>query len=197
VRFGARDGDFPSRDAALFAPAFCQFGPGYAGARDEYVYVYAPDVVDASNWWVRKPGRIHLLRVPRAKIETKSAYEFYAGAASWTRDPAQRKPVWQDAQGTHRMAVSYDAPLQRYLLTTITHNRDGWMSIYDAPEPWGPWTHVHTEFAPERWGSYTILFSFVNPWLSADGRDFVLVHTKNDRWATIEGRFEVSTPEGP
>jgi hypothetical protein len=197
VRFGARDGDFPSRDAALFAPAFCQFGPGYTGARDEYVYVYAPDVVDASNWWVRKPGRIHLMRVARAQIERKSAYEFYAGGTNWTHDPKQRKPVWQDAQGTHRMAVSFNAPLRRYLLTTITHNRDGWMSIYDAPEPWGPWTHVHTEFAPERWGSYTILFSFVNPWLSADGRDFVLVHTKNDRWATIEGRFEVSTPAGP
>jgi hypothetical protein len=32
----------------------------------------------------------------------------------------------------------------------------------------------------------------VNKWLGADGRDFVLVHTKNDRWATIEGRFELA-----
>ncbi len=28
--------------------------------------------------------------------------------------------------------------------------------------------------------------------VSADGRDFVLVHTKNDRWASIEGRFELA-----
>jgi hypothetical protein len=197
VRFGRRDGDFRDGDLGFFAPAFCQFGPGYAGARDEYVYVYAPDVVDASHWHIRSPGRIHLLRVPRAQIESKAAYELYAGADAggaprWTRDPAARKPVWEDPQGTHRMAVSWNAPLRRYLLTTITHNRDGWMSIYDAPEPWGPWTHVHTEYAPERWGSYTILFTFVNKWLSADGRDFVLVHTKNDRWASIEGRFELA-----
>jgi hypothetical protein len=66
------------------------------------------------------------------------------------------------------------------------------MSIYDAPEPWGPWTHVHTEFEPQRWGTYTILFTFVNKWLSADGRDFVLVHTKDDRWASIEGRFRLA-----
>ena len=33
---------------------------------------------------------------------------------------------------------------------------------------------------------------FVNKWLSADGRDFVIVHTRNDRWATIEGRFQLA-----
>ena len=106
--------------------------------------------------------------------------------------PAERKPAWQDAaQGTHRVAVSYNPGLKRYLLTTITIDRSGWMSLYDAPDPWGPWTHVHTEHNPERWGALTILFTFVNKWLSADGRDFVIVHTKNDRWATIEGQFQL------
>ena len=41
-----------------------------------------------------------------------------------------------------------------------------------------------------------ILFSFVNKWLSPDGRDFVLVHTRNDRWASIEGRFEIAESAG-
>lgn len=27
-------------------------------------------------------------------------------------------------------------------------SRDGWMSIYDAPEPWGPWTPVRRRFSP-------------------------------------------------
>jgi hypothetical protein len=197
VRFGKNDGDFGADDAGIFAPAFCQFGQAYSGARDNYVYVYAPDSIDPSHWHIRLPGRINLLRVPRQKVESKVDYEFFAGlhgTPRWTKDPAQRKPVWLDAkQGTHRMAVSYNPGLKRYLLTTITQNRDGWMSIYDAPEPWGPWTHVHTEFEPERWGTYTILFTFVNKWLSSDGRDFVIVHTKDDRWATIEGRFKVAT----
>jgi len=197
VRFSAADGDFASPAAGIFAPAFCQFGPGYAGARDDYVYIYAPDSIDPSHWHIRRPGRINLIRVPRERIESKAAYEFHAGDAAgatprWAKAPRQRQPVWTDAtQGTHRIAVSYNAPLKRYLLTTITHNRDGWMSIYDAPEPWGPWTHVHTEFNPERWGTYTIIFTFVNKWLSPDGRDFVIVHTKDDRWATIEGRFKL------
>jgi len=197
VRFGRNAGDYAAGDAGLFAPAFCQFGRAYAGARDAYVYVFAPDIVDPSHWHIRRPGRIHLLRVPKGNLETKSAYEVCSGhdasgAPRWTRDLAARQPVWRDNErGTHRIAVSYNPGLKRYLLTTITQNRDGWMSIYDAPEPWGPWTHVHTEFEPDRWGTYTILFSFVNKWLSADGRDFVLVHTKNDAWSTLEGTFHL------
>jgi hypothetical protein len=196
VRFSKEGGDFAGDDRGIFAPAFCQFGRAYAGARDDYVYVYAPDIIDPTHWNVRVPGRVNLLRVPRGKIESKADYEFFAGvdargAPRWVRNVRERKPTWADAaQGTHRIAVSYNPGLKRYLLTTITIDRSGWMSLYDAPEPWGPWTHVHTEHNPERWGTLTIIFSFVNKWLSADGRDFVIVHTKNDRWATIEGRFE-------
>jgi hypothetical protein len=198
VRFSKPEGrDFPANDAGIFAPAFCQFGKGYAGARDDCVYVYAPDIIDPTHWNIRLPGRINLLRVHREKIESKSDYGFFAGVDErgqprWTNVAAERKPTWRDdTQGTHRIAVSYNAPLKRYLLTTITIDRSGWMSLYDAPEPWGPWTHVHTEHDPERWGTLTIIFTFVNKWLSADGRDFVIVHTKNDRWATIEGTFEL------
>lgn len=196
VRFSKPDGgDFPEGDAGIFAPAFCQFGRGYDGARDEYVYVYAPDIIDPTHWRVRLPGRINLMRVHRERIEEKTAYEFFAGTGAdgsprWTSIPGERRPVWEDAvNGTHRIAVSYNAPLKRYLLTTIARDRTGWMSVYDAPEPWGPWTHVHTEHNPMRWGRLTIIFTFVNKWLSDDGRDFVIVHTRNDHWASIEGRF--------
>lgn len=197
VKFSKSGKDFPSGDEGLFAPAFLQFGRGYDGARDGYVYIYAPDIIDPTHWNVRLPGRIHLLRVHREKIEFKDAYEFFAGMGPdaqprWTINTGARQPVWRDdKRGTHRIAVSYTPALKRYLLTTITIDRSGWMSIYDAPEPWGPWTHVHTEHNPERWGTRTIIFTFVNKWLSPDGRDFVLVHTKNDRWASIEGRIQL------
>jgi hypothetical protein len=197
VRFSRNEGDFPAGDNGMFAPAFCQFGRGYVGAPDDYVYVYAPDIIDPSHWNVRRPGRINLLRVKRGQIEDKVAYEFFAGVdgsseARWVAQSARRQTVWQDAgQGTHRIAVSYNPGIRRYLLTTITLDRSGWMSVYDAPTPWGPWTHVQTEHNPERWGTYTIIFTFVNKWLSADGRDVVVVHTKNDRWASVEGRIEL------
>jgi hypothetical protein len=197
VRFSKSGGDFAPGDAGIFAPAFLQFGKAYAGARDDFVYVYTPDIIDPTHWNVRMPGRINLLRVPRNQIESRRAFEFFAGLDAkgeprWTDASAERQPTWQDpVQGTHRIAVSYNPAVKRYLLTTITIDRSGWMSLYDAPEPWGPWTHVHTEHNPERWGTLTIIFTFVNKWLGADGRDFVIVHTKNDRWATIEGRFRL------
>src|SRR5687768_16269454 len=39
VRFSKREGDYADSDAGMFAPAFLQFGKGYDGARDNYVYV--------------------------------------------------------------------------------------------------------------------------------------------------------------
>jgi cephalosporin-C deacetylase-like acetyl esterase len=197
VRFSKKGGDFTGDDEGFYTPVFCEFGRGNAGARDDYVYIYAPDTIDPSSWYVQVPGRINLFRVPRSRIESKPDYEFFAGLGPdseprWTKIPSERKPVWSDPlNGTHRMAVSYNPGLKRYLLTTVTINRRGWMSIYDAPAPWGPWTHVHTEFRPERWGTLTILFSFVNKWLSPDGRDFVMIYTRNDHWVSIEGHLQV------
>jgi hypothetical protein len=189
--------DFPDSDEGFFAPAFCQFERGYRGARDGYVYLYAPDIIDPSHWEMRQPGRVNLIRVPAKELESRQAYRFFAGfdAAGnpvWTPIAGERKPVWADpVNGCHRMAVSFNPALSRYLLTTVTVSRDGWMSVYEAPEPWGPWRTVFVEQNPERWGSRVILFSFVNKWLSADGLRFILVHTRNDTWSTIEGTFEV------
>lgn len=197
VKFRATEGDFPKGDYGFFAVAVCQFGKGYEGARDEFVYMYAPEVNDPKHWDVQKPGQIALLRVAKKQIEDRKSYEFFAGTDGdgkprWVKDVAKRKPTWVDEKnGTHRMAVSYNPGLKRYLLTTMTVNRDGWIGMYDAPEPWGPWTTVHLGRNPDLWGGKTILYTFVNKWASKDGRDFVLVFTRNDHWATVAGRFEL------
>ena len=185
-------------DPGFFAVTVCQYGKGYAGARDEYVYLYAPEAIDPTHWEVQKPGRVALLRVPRGRVEETSAYEFFAGVVagrpSWAKDIAKRRPVWEDAaNGGHRMGVSYNPGLKRYMLSTMTVNRDGWQAIYDAPEPWGPWTTVYFARDPDLWGGKTIVPFFVNKWLSADGKRFVLAFTRNDHWATVEGTLDVTT----
>lgn len=195
VEFSRKSGDFTGTDEGFFSMSFCQFGQGYAGARDNYVYIYAPEIMDRSSWDVQKPGKITLIRVDQKQLDQKSAYRFFAGLDAagqprWTSDSAARQPVWQDAAGgTHRMAVSYNTPLRRYLLTSIGIDRVGAMAVYDAPEPWGPWTTVYRERNTERWGSKTILFTFANKWLSGDGRRFVVVHTRDDSWASMQGEF--------
>jgi hypothetical protein len=208
VEFSKVGGDFP-QSQGFFSPTMLQFQQGYEGSRDDYVYIYAPEIKNPSLWNVQKPGEVTLMRVAKndtngnniPDLEEKAQYEFYAGTDGnnqpvWTSTIEDRAPVWADANGTHRMAVSYNAPLQRYILTTITLDRIGRVSFYDAPEPWGPWTHIHTEQNVARWGNKTILFTFVNKWLSADGKSFVLVYAKNDTWTTIKGTF-LTDPTSP
>lgn len=201
VEFSRRGGDFGEGDPGFFSPTFAQYGRGYDGAHGGFVYVYAPEAVDPSHWDIQKPGRIALLRVPLERVTRKSEYETFAGLSrsgepDWTSDLSARTAVWEDAaNGTHRMAVSYNPGLERYLLTTMTVDRNGWFALYDAPEPWGPWTTVRIERDPTRWGGKVVAFNFVNKWLRDDGRDFVLVYTRNDSWATIEG--ELVPARGP
>lgn len=197
VEFSRRAGDFTADDEGFFSPTFCQFGRGYAGNRDGYVYVYAPEIIDRSHWGIQRPGRIALVRVPVNDIATKSAYEFFAGfredgSPRWATEMARRIPVWEDSiNGTHRMGVSYNPGLDRYFLTTMTVDRRGSFALYDAPDPWGPWTTVRIERNTARWGSKVVVFNFVNKWLRSGAEDFVLVYTRDDSWATIEGEFQL------
>ena len=57
----------------------------------------------------------------------------------------------------------------------------GGLSVYDAPEPWGPWT---TAFYTEQWdvgpGDSA---SFPTKWMSADGRSLYLVFSGDDTFS--------------
>jgi len=194
------------QDEDLVFPTILQFGKDYAGARDDYVYHYAIRLEDASDLQVQTPGAIDLLRVPKSQLMQRDAYELFAGLDGndnpiWTADIAQRQPVFEDASGVGwNVSVSYNAGLQRYLLCTEhTASSAGNLGIFDAPEPWGPWTTVGYYSDWEGFGT-TFFWNFSNKWTSADGRDFTLVFTgigDNDSWNTVRGSFQVAAPVGP
>jgi hypothetical protein len=145
--------------------------------------------------------------VPLTSITDPATYEFFAGLDAgdkplWSSDPDLRQPVFSDAtNGVMRISVSYNPGLRRYLLTTQQVSRfqtgNGHIGIYDAPEPWGPWT---TLLFANPWtlglqnGSKTVFWNFSNKWSSADGVDFVMVYTGpgSDSWGTVEGSFEIA-----
>jgi len=189
---------FPGSEG-LVMPTILNFGKDYDGARDGYVYHYFIEK-KSSAWDVHLPGEVTLARVPRDEIMTRAAYEFYAGTVSgspsWSADVSARVPVFVDPDGAGiELSVSYNAPLGRYLLITEhTASHEGRMGIFDAPEPWGPWTTVsYTSSFP---GGETFFYNFSNKWLSADGRDFTLIYTgtrTEDAWHTVRGRFTVAT----
>jgi hypothetical protein len=194
----------------LTIPTFLNFGQGYAGARDEYVYNYyiqpqygpgQSETADAFNGFdVHRPGTVYLSRVPRTRILDRDPYEFAAGSADghplWTSNIDEKKPVFTDDSGVGwNLSVSFNPGLQRYILCT-EHSRThrGCLGMFDAPEPWGPWTTIAYEQA---WGEghvpvNTFYWSIPVKWISDDGLEFTLLFTgpgENDAFNAVRGRF--------
>lgn len=120
---------------------FLQFGKDYSGARDDYVYLYGRN---ETAWAQGTHG--YLGRVHRMKLEARNAYEFFSGVDAdatpiWSPDVNDRRPCFTDPAGVEGIQVVYNAAIRRYLLTVHRGNQ-GTLGIFDAPEPWGPWTTV-------------------------------------------------------
>ena len=167
---------------------FINFGRNYAGARDDYVYSVSHDHPSAYS----PADRFILMRVPRGSIKTRSAYEFFKGLDGngnplWTTNISQRGPVFQNAGRCARSGISYNAALGRYLWWQqvpskgIDTRARGGFGVYDAPEPWGPWT---TAYYTSRWDvGPGETGSFPPKWMSVDGKTMYLVFSGNDRFS--------------
>src|SRR6266571_3938616 len=107
-------------------------------------------------------------------LRYRAAYEFFNFniAPHWTNDVDRRGPVFTYPGRCYRSNVTYNPGLKRYLWCQTLPGTDarfkGGFGIYDAPEPWGPWT---TAYFSEEWdvgpGESS---SFPTKWMSADGR---------------------------
>jgi len=213
------DWDFKEMDEKLVVPTMCNFGKDNAGARDDYVYHYfvRKEPTDPERLSIQRGpdgfGKIDLARVHKDSMMVQDAYEFFGGLDG-NDDPVwlgidgvfDRVPVHRDANGVGwNVSVSYNAPLGRYiLLTAHTHNRTGFMGMFDAPEPWGPWTIV--KYYEDGYfgegsgvvGATTYFWNFAPKWLSEDGLDFTLVFTGgngnsywHDSWNALRGHFAI------
>jgi hypothetical protein len=138
-----------------------------------------------------------LARVPKDRIRDRAAYEFFSGTDSeprWTKDIGARTAVFESKPfGVYRTHVSYNAPLRRYIMTAILPGEaprfKGGFGVYDAPEPWGPWTTVSFQ---ELWdvgpGEQQ---SFPPKWMSADGRTMYLLFSGEDMFSVRRARVKL------
>jgi len=171
-------------------PTFLNFGRDYAGARDEFVYVYSHDADSAYD----RADRFVLARVAKDRIRDRSAYEFFVrldGSAHprWSTNLNERGAVFENAKGCYRSSVSYHAPTKRYLWCQTGLGEDtrfvGGFSIYDAPEPWGPWT---VAFHTDQWDvGPGESMHLPTKWMSADGRAIWLVFSGDDCFSVRRG----------
>jgi CubicO group peptidase (beta-lactamase class C family) len=180
-------------------PTFLNFGRNYEGARDEYVYIYSHD----SDSAYVGADRMVLARVPKGKITSRDAYEFFNGLDAsgdplWTKDIARRQAVFKHPGKSYRSAVSYNPALKRYLWCQILPGGDtrfeGGFGIFDAPEPWGPWT---TAYFTEQWdlgpGETS---SFPTKWMSDDGKTLYLVFSGDDSFSVRRAILTLAEPAG-
>ena len=184
-------------------PTFLNFGRNYAGARDSFVYIYSLDGANAYD----AADRMVLARVPKDRLASRADYRFFArldssGQPVWTEDIAQRGAVFSNPGRCFRGSVTFDAGLRRYLwcqiLPASRHPQgprfQGGFGIYDAPEPWGPWTTVYFN---EDWDVGPGESSSVpTKWMSPDGRDAWLVFSGDDSFSVRALTFVLrGTPE--
>ncbi|MBI5684811.1 MAG: serine hydrolase [Verrucomicrobia bacterium] len=167
-------------------PTFLNFGKNYAGARDGFVYIYSHD----SDSAYERADRMVLARAPKDRLRDVETYEFFecldaSSQPVWTKDIAQRGAVLESPGRCYRSGVTYNAPLRRYLwcVTMLVEDKRlaGGLAIYDAPEPWGPWT---VAFATDAWDvAPGETASFPTKWTSADGRTVHLVFSGDDSFS--------------
>ncbi|HEX8912942.1 MAG TPA: serine hydrolase [Humisphaera sp.] len=179
-------------------PTFLNAGRNYAGAPDGYAYVYSFDSDDAYT----PADRMVLARVPTKRLKEREAYEFFAGTSdgkpTWTEDVKKRAAVFERPGRCFRSGVTYWPAIKRYLWVQRVvaagdrHPRGSvgnGLAIFDAPNPWGPWTTVYNA---DRWdidpGDSAVLPS---KWLSPDGRTAHLVFAGRDSFCVRGVTFEL------
>jgi len=182
-------------ETSFGCPTFVNFGADYAGARDACVYLASPDGDSA----YKPADRMVLARAPKDRLMDLAAWEFFerldaAGRPVWTAGVARRGAVFEHPGRCCRGGITYSAPLGRYLWVQVLPagdaQRGGSLAVYDAPEPWGPWT---TAFFAERWDvDPGETASFPAKWMSRDGRTMHLVFSGDDAFSVRRATLEVS-----
>jgi hypothetical protein len=178
---------------------FINFGQNYAGARDGYIYTVTHDHPNAYE----PADRFILMRVPIGQATDRSAYEFYTGSDAqgepiWSSEIGERGAVFSNPGKARRSGISYNAPLGRYLWWQgFPHDGPGdertrgGFGVFDAPEPWGPWTTV---YYTEEWDvGPGETASFPTKWMSEDGKNVYLVFSGDDYFSVRKADLAIDS----
>ena len=154
---------------------FLNFGADNAPAEDRYVYQYWRIQGETSN--------AYLVRTLPEKLQggpsTSGSYEYYAGPGPvWSAEFSKAQPVFVDASGRCITHVAYNVGLRRFIASVQGHSV-GETGLFDAPQPWGPWTTIAYY---QDWGGYgdreSLGIDFPTKWISRDGKTL---------WAVFSG----------
>jgi CubicO group peptidase (beta-lactamase class C family) len=182
-------------DRRFGCPTFINCGRNYGDAPDGYVYTVSPHADDAYT----PADSFDLARVPKDRMRQRDAWEFFAGRGGdgpprWAKDPAGCAPVLEKPGKCSRSGVTYVPALGRYLwVITLPASGGGpegrWsgLSVYESPQPWGPWTNV---YEADRWDvNPGDSATFPAKWIAPDGRSAHLVVSGGDSFSVRRASF--------
>ena len=154
-------------------PSFINFGQNNANARDAFIYAVSSDQWDNGS-------NLRLGRVPADSIMRREAWEWVcaftpSGEPAWSHDLDEAIPTLSLHRWLGMPEMVYLAGIERYLLFTWRLHGDFSpyegtdLLVFEAPEPWGPFSLAHYE---EYWEGKA--FNPYSPrlplkWLDADG----------------------------
>lgn len=130
-------------------PAFINFGKNNSNSRDRYVYAVSTDQWDNGS-------HLRLGHVDKDSILSAESWEWVssldeANNPTWTSDLTKSIPVLSRSREISLPDMVYLSEIDCYLLVTCIFNEDfahsagSRLSIYESPEPWGPFKLVHEE----------------------------------------------------
>lgn len=202
-------------------PSFINFGKGYEGNTDGYVYIWGHGCTDSAYDGCE---RMHMIRVPKEQILQKSAYEYYAKTGAWVKaDPGTLDLSASTPMATvfsckgsgqcDRSGITYNVPLGRYIVWMSDFNgaddfRDpgkGGLGIYESPTPWieSSWKMVwHTPTNTQGWGIFSDdgigdAGTFTTKWMSTDGRQMYMAYGGRNQYSLRKATFTVNGTPPP
>jgi len=202
---------FPKGTGHFQPSSFLNFGKDYSGVPKRlagYVYLYGAKRSEDP----KQPAQACLARVPVDRVRERAAYEFFQGVdpdgkPHWTLDEGRTGTVCFDPNDDGPGTVVYAPALKRYLMGSF-HGGPGQLSVFDAPNPWGPWTTVgyYENFGGMGTSGEGLVCTFPPKWMSADGLTLWCVFScyggsakqgihGHDRFNLIKATLELYPPQ--
>jgi len=123
---------------------FINMGKNYELNTDGYVYAYGI----GKEWgW---EGSVYLARVKKEEIIDYTKYDYFSGKTgdnpTWSTREENAVPLQSDLFIDQQFSAIYHPGINRYLIMNQ-------YLIYDAPNPWGPWTTAG-QWVKNEWFGY-------------------------------------------
>lgn len=183
-------------------PTFLQMGRDYDQNEDGYVYVYSLNgMTDFYGVDFGAANELVMFRVPKDKILVRAEYEYFAGyddggGARWDKNIDARAvthvfPHRMNSGFMTKPSIVYNAPLGVYMMVASAPaisegdgpryaDEPGYLGLWIASNPWGPWRQIHEEpvWMPAGDRESRPAGPLIAPkWIAPDGRSVWIVYT--------------------